>query len=157
MNSTKTTPLSAEDIGRIDKITAPHLLLVDLCQIPEFIELWSGAQAELDRLQIIEVIRSALSECFAAMSPEGRGALAASEGDLWRLYGDEAIKEMNAAQSYLADFHGAVSETLKRLNIKHRRSGSYKIRIEAQKDVKRFFKTIGSHNPKHLKKYASVI
>ena len=51
----------------------------------------------------------------------------------------------------------SVSETLKRLNIKHRRSGSYKIRIEAQKDVKRFFKTIGSHNPKHLKKYASVI
>ncbi|MBI4225481.1 MAG: LAGLIDADG family homing endonuclease [Candidatus Sungbacteria bacterium] len=51
----------------------------------------------------------------------------------------------------------SVSNILKILGIKHRIAGNYKIRIEAQKDVERFFKLIGSHNPKHLKKYASVI
>lgn len=51
----------------------------------------------------------------------------------------------------------SVSDTLKNLDIKHSVTSYYQVRIEAQRDVKRFFKLIGSHNPKHVKKYTSMI
>ena len=50
----------------------------------------------------------------------------------------------------------SVSDILTELGIKN---GMRKdnIRIEAQKDVKTYFNIVGSHNPKHLKKYQAVI
>jgi hypothetical protein len=31
--------------------------------------------------------------------------------------------------------------------------GNYDIRIENQESIKKYFSIVGSHNPKHLKKY----
>ncbi|OIO49096.1 MAG: hypothetical protein AUJ34_01795 [Parcubacteria group bacterium CG1_02_41_12] len=47
----------------------------------------------------------------------------------------------------------SVSDILKKLDIKHRKSGAYSIRIESIKAVNRYFDIVGTHNPKHLKKY----
>ena len=47
----------------------------------------------------------------------------------------------------------SVSEILNGLNIKHRFMKRYDIRIEAKEDVKNYFKIVGTHNPKHLKRY----
>jgi len=47
----------------------------------------------------------------------------------------------------------SVSTILNDLNIRHRFMKKYDIRIEAQKDVERYFKIVGTHNPKHLKRY----
>ena len=47
----------------------------------------------------------------------------------------------------------SVSEILNGLNIKHRFMKRYDIRIEAKENVKNYFKIVGTHNPKHLKRY----
>ncbi len=51
----------------------------------------------------------------------------------------------------------SVSKLLVELGINHRFRDRYQIRIEAQKDVKKYFDLIGSHNPKHLKKYRAAL
>lgn len=51
----------------------------------------------------------------------------------------------------------SVNKFLTQLEIKNRISGKYDVRIEAQKDVKRYFDLIGSNNPKHLKKYRNSV
>jgi hypothetical protein len=48
----------------------------------------------------------------------------------------------------------SVSEILSNLCIKHRiMKNGWDIRIEAKKDVEKYFQMIGTHNPKHLKRY----
>lgn len=47
----------------------------------------------------------------------------------------------------------SVSEILNELNIKHRFGNNFDIRIEAKNDVEKYFNLVGSHNPKHLKRY----
>lgn len=50
-----------------------------------------------------------------------------------------------------------VFEILKTLNFKPRISQNRDVRLDSQKDIKKYFKIIGSHNPKHLNKYRSVL
>ncbi len=47
----------------------------------------------------------------------------------------------------------SVSEILNELNIKHRFGNNFDSRIEAKNDVEKYFNLVGSHNPKHLKRY----
>jgi len=48
----------------------------------------------------------------------------------------------------------SVKKILDGLEIKNRiTKNSFEIRIEARKDVKKYFQIIGSHNPKHLKRF----
>lgn len=47
----------------------------------------------------------------------------------------------------------SVSEILNELNIKHRFGNNFDIRIEARNDVEKYFNLVGSHNPKHLKRF----
>ncbi len=42
------------------------------------------------------------------------------------------------------------NESLNDLGIKNRIAGNYDIRIEAKKDIDKFFKIVGTHNPNHL-------
>ncbi len=47
----------------------------------------------------------------------------------------------------------SVGAILDGLNFKHRIGNNFDIRIEATEDVKNYFKIVGTHNPKHLKRY----
>ena len=48
----------------------------------------------------------------------------------------------------------SVKNILTELKIKNRiTKDNYEIRIDAKKDVKRYFDIIGSHNPKHIMRY----
>ena len=49
----------------------------------------------------------------------------------------------------------SVEEILSKLDIKHRRAGrgKYDIRVESRSAMERYFSLIGTHNPKHLKRY----
>lgn len=47
----------------------------------------------------------------------------------------------------------SVSAILNELNFKHRIGNNFDIRIEAMEDVRNYFKIVGTHNPKHLKRY----
>ncbi len=46
-----------------------------------------------------------------------------------------------------------VSVILREFGIKHESAGRYDVRIGAKGDVKKYFRIIGSHNPKHIEKY----
>lgn len=50
-----------------------------------------------------------------------------------------------------------VFEFMKQVGLKPRISQGVDILIENTADVKKYFKVVGSHNPKHLKRYASVL
>ena len=47
----------------------------------------------------------------------------------------------------------SVFKALKSWNFNPRISQNRDVRLESKRDIKMYFKTIGSHNPKHLKKY----
>lgn len=47
----------------------------------------------------------------------------------------------------------SVQRILKNLKIRSIITGKYNVRIDAQQDLHLYFATVGSHNPKHLKKY----
>lgn len=50
----------------------------------------------------------------------------------------------------------SVSAILSHLGIKHRiMKNGWDIRIEAQKEVERYFQVVGTHNPKHMERYFS--
>lgn len=52
----------------------------------------------------------------------------------------------------------SVGNIFKKLNIKHRfTKNNYEIRIESQKELAKYFDLIGSHNPKHLKRYENKV
>jgi hypothetical protein len=52
----------------------------------------------------------------------------------------------------------SAGKIFKKINIKHRfTKNNYEIRIEAQKEVAKYFDLIGSHNPKHLKRYKNKV
>ena len=52
----------------------------------------------------------------------------------------------------------SVGSILDEFNIKNRLTkNNYEIRIEAQKEVDKYFNLVGSHNPKHLKKYKNKL
>lgn len=51
----------------------------------------------------------------------------------------------------------SVSDILNELGIKHRIArGGFDIRVEAKKDVEKYFKVVGSSNPKHSRKYTGM-
>ncbi len=73
-------PSVKEVITFIDNEWAKFYLVTKLSEIPEFIELWSRAR-ELATV-VVEAILTHLQKSLAAMSPAGRGALAAlTSGD----------------------------------------------------------------------------
>jgi hypothetical protein len=52
----------------------------------------------------------------------------------------------------------SVGNIFKKFNIKYRFTrNNYEIRIESQKEVAKYFDLIGSHNPKHLKRYENKV
>jgi hypothetical protein len=51
----------------------------------------------------------------------------------------------------------SIREVLNELGLKHRTGNNFDIRIEAAADVKKYFNAVGSHNPKHLKRYRTML
>lgn len=47
----------------------------------------------------------------------------------------------------------SVFEILKDLGLRVRLANAYDVRIDAKKDMEKYFQIVGSHNPKHLKRY----
>ena len=68
MTSRKTNPLSKEDIVAIDGMRAKFFLVVTLCEIPEFIQLWDRARESLT--EAIELLRPKLQQRLRSVTPE---------------------------------------------------------------------------------------
>ena len=83
MDLPKTVLLPPEAIGFLDQLMAKHLLVLEMSQILEFLEYWNRACAV--PTVVIDFIRPKLREVLAAMSPAGRGALAASTDQFFAL------------------------------------------------------------------------
>ncbi len=72
MASKPTQPLSKEDIVSIDGMRAKFFLVVMLCEIPQFLELWEQARRPVT--EVIERLGPDLKERLLSVSPESIAA-----------------------------------------------------------------------------------
>lgn len=127
MADKKTVPLSREAIESTDTLLARSLLLVELCQIREFIQLWQAARQIPGR--VIEVIRPRLKQVFQAMSAEGRGALLMGE-KAYSLYDEAAVNEANEVRKAVMELY-CISKAVKEVLQKPGIQANYQSSLEA--------------------------
>jgi len=115
MAGKKAQPLSRETIYFIDTFLAKGLLVVELCQIPEFIALWQRARQTVPT-EVMEIALSHLNEIFGNLSPEALGALLMGEG-AHLFYDQVAISQAEEAAMKLHRMSIAVDDALKKARV----------------------------------------